>query len=109
LNYIRFNLYEKEKNDKNLLITSSKYNLNSDYIKKFSKIVKEFFILKDKVKDKIIGDSRHEVLLKDYDYFYKKYIEYFLALSSYEEYKLKYDKQEKELNSYNINQEEKVL
>jgi len=107
--FIRENLFEKERNENNLLITSKDYNLTTDYINKFSKILKSIFDLEEENKELLLKDQRQRIIIKDYEEFYKKYEEYFLALSSYDDYSTKYNKQEEELNNYFIKNEEEEL
>jgi len=107
--FVRENLFYKERNDSNLLITSKEYNLTTYYIDKFSKILKSIFNLEKENKELLLKDQRQRIIIKDYEEFYKKYEEYFLALSSYDDYRSKYNKEEEELNNYFIKNEEKEL
>ncbi len=109
LSFIRNNFFEKQRDLNNLLIPYTKYKLDWNDINKLSNILKNFFKLKDNYISLLKDNSKQRFLYKNYSKLYKKYDEYFLALTSYEKYKVSYNIKQKELADYYIEKHQKVF
>jgi len=109
LSFIRNNFFEKQRDLNNLLVPYTKYKLDLNDVNKLSNILKNFFELKDNYIDLLKDNSKQRFLYKNFRNLYNKYEEYFLALTSYENYKVKYNIKNKELVDYYIKKNQKVF